>query len=160
MQSYYDRYASLLGTPYAEGNDDCYGLLRKYAQKNYGLTLENYARPGDFAHSGQDLIMDYFKDEGFEIVQISLSKLQVGDVLLMRINGAPLVNHISIYVGNNMILHHLFGGISREDNLSDRWKSRVMSVVRHPEITRQNEANLQTFNMMDVIPKDALPNQG
>lgn len=157
--SLYDKYATLLGIPYSEGNEDCYGLLRRYAKKNYDLELENYARPGDFAYSGQDLIMDYFKDEGFEVQQISLSQLQVGDVLLMRINGAPLVNHIAIYVGNNMIIHHLYAGLSREDNLSDRWKTRVMSVVRHPEITKKNEATLETFNMMDAIPKHVLPGQ-
>lgn len=155
--SLYDRYKSLLGLSYVEGDQDCYGLLRAYYKKNYDLELENYARPGDFARSGVDLIMDYFKDEGFELIETNLNSLQLGDGIMFTINGSPLCNHVGVYVGNFMILHHLFNGLSREDAFTTKWKARVTSVVRHPEVTKRNESELQQVNMADHINPHDFP---
>lgn len=154
--SLYDRYKDLVGIPYVEGDQDCYGLLRQYYKKSYDLELENYARPGDFAHSGINLISDYFKDEGFELIETNLNRLQLGDVLLCQINGAPLVNHVAIYVGNQMILHHLYSSLSKDEPYSTRWKSRTMSVVRHPVVTKKNSETLEVLNMADFIAPDVL----
>lgn len=160
MKSLYERYENLLGRPYVEGSVDCYGLLRDYYKQNYDLELTNYARPGDFAFSDLDLIMNYFQEEEFKIVEVSLHNLEIGDGLLMQINGAPLANHVAVYVGNQMILHHLYGGVSKEDPFNQRWKGRTLSVVRHPEVTRINQSQLEQINMMDIIPAHDLPNQG
>ena len=158
--SLYERYEQLLGLPYIEGKQDCYGLVRNYYRMNYGLELGNYARPGDFAHANLDLISDNFFNEGFKIVEVPLSNLDIGDGLLMQINGSPLVNHVAVYVGNNMILHHLYQGMSKEDDYSLRWKSRTVTVVRHPEISEANWKGLGTLDFMQVLKDDdALPPQ-
>lgn len=156
--SFYERYEQLLNRPYVEGKDDCYGLVRDYYRMNYGFELPNYARPGDFAHAGLDLITGNLLEEGFRIVEVPLSNLDVGDGLLMQINGSPLVNHVAVYVGNNMILHHLYQGVSKEEDYSLRWKSRTVTVVRHPDVSEENWKGLGTMDFMKVLKDDnALP---
>lgn len=150
----YDAYKHLVGLPYEEGNQDCYGLFRRYYKDNYGLELENYARPGDFAHAGLDLIMDYFKDEGFKLVEASLHRLELGDAVLCRINGAPLCNHVGVYVGNQMVLHHLYASLSKDEPYTDRWKSRTLSVVRHPEVTKKNLERIEPVDFMNFVSPD------
>ncbi len=131
-------YLGLEGLPYVEGRDDCYGLLRKYYWKNYQIRLENYARPFGFSFQGMDLINKNLEQEGFEYIDLSLNHLEIGDGLVMSIGRTPLANHVAVYVGNRMILHHLQGQKSIAENLSDRWKARVLNTVRHPKVTEQN----------------------
>src|SRR5688500_18700390 len=131
---FYEKYKHLLGIPYLEGKDDCYGLVRRYYDNVYGITLKNWARPTEAFHSGMDLLGGKLKDEGFEITEDSLDRLQVGDFLAITI-GCKIANHCAVYVGNNMILHHLVDSPSREDNYSKAWKQRTLYVVRHPFVT-------------------------
>lgn len=133
MKSYID----LEGLPYAEGRDDCYGLARRYYRK-YGLNLRNYARPTGFSYYGMDLISKNLEAEGFVYLDVALDRLEVGDGITMAINRSEFANHVAVYVGNRMILHHLHGAKSIAENFSDRWKSRVMNIVRHPKVTEQN----------------------
>lgn len=141
-------YSNLLNTPYKVGKDDCYSLARKYYGQIYDLVLTNYARPTSFWESGLDLISKRFSQEGFESVDVSLSRLEVGDGLIVAIAGSFIANHIAVYVGNNYILHHLWMQKSCEENLSDRWKSRILTVVRHPTVTEKNkQAPLPIFDL-------------
>jgi cell wall-associated NlpC family hydrolase len=131
-------YLELEGRPYVEGRNDCYGLARLYYWKNYQLRLENYARPSGFAYHKLDIINQHLEAEGFSYVDAPLDRLEVGDGIIMGLGKAPLANHIGVYVGNRMFLHHLFGQKSIAENFGDRWKSRVLNIVRHPKVTEQN----------------------
>lgn len=146
----YSKYKDLLGLPYLEGNQDCYGLLRRYYALNYGLSLRNYARPLDFADS-IDLITQNFSNEGFIILDVSLDRLQIGDGLLFRLNNKRFVNHVGAFVGNGYVLHHLYQRLSSIDALTQVWKNRVVSVVRHPEVTELNRSVNSTFNFHDLL---------
>lgn len=140
--------------PYVEGKHDCYGLLRNYYREEYGIVLTNYARPGDFAYSGLDLIYQYFKDEGFKTVDISLNLLERGDVLLIRIgNQCPTVNHIGVSTGAGYFLHHVVDSPSREEVLSPNWKRRVMTVVRHPDVAEKNLSDAgEPISLIEFLP--------
>lgn len=141
------------GIPYKEGRDDCYGLLRKYYRQEYDLRLRNYARPGDFAYSGLDLLQKYFQDEGFRITNVSTHRMDLGDVILMQVgNRCPSVNHVGIYVGAQKVLHHLVDDVSRITELDVRWRRRIMTILRHPEAEAINHERREATDPMILIP--------
>lgn len=145
-------YENLIGVPYVDGSQDCYGLLRKYYAQVYGLQLRNYARPIDFAFH-LDLIVDNFRREGFEICETSLDQLQLGDGLLFCLNRAKYVNHVAAFVGNGWMLHHLYNKESNKDALTPAWRQRVVSVVRHNDVVDQNKLLHSKVGLMDFLPE-------
>lgn len=146
-------YESLKGTEYVGGRDDCYGLLRKFYKLNYDLQLANYARPYGFAHNNLDLISENLENEGFLPVEISLSRLELGDGIVMAITRALLANHVGVYVGNNYMLHHLFKQKSSLENFGDSWKARTLTVVRHPAVTEKNKLMVRpVVDLTELLP--------
>lgn len=143
-------YLEFEGRPYVPGKEDCYGLLRRYYWKNYGLRLENYARPEGFSQFGMDLINKNLEAEGFQYVEASLNHLEIGDGIIMAIGRTEIANHVGVYVGNRMFLHHLHGQRSIAENFSERWKARVLNIVRHPGVTSQN--TMAPDSVMKIFP--------
>lgn len=141
------------GRDYVEGKHDCYGLLRDYYREVFDIHLENYARPADFAYAGLDLISRYFADEGFKLVEVSANQLQFGDVLLLRIgNRCPTVNHVGVCVGTDRMLHHVVDTKSVVDVIDQRWRRRMMSVVRHPEVAPMAAKAASTIEITQLLP--------
>ena len=56
---------------------------------------------------------------------------KTGDVVLMSIN-SPVLNHAAIYVGNDMILHHLHGRLSRREPAC-LWRKMFRRWIRHED---------------------------
>ncbi len=150
------------GIPYVDGRRDCYGLARMFYYKEHGLFLRNYARPIDFAFlvedpetkkrtSLLDLFGPNFANEGFVPHMGNWKSLAVGDALLIGVGETSVANHCAIYVGNNLLLHHLYGRMSSVDALTDYWKSATIQVVRHPQVykTRPVEASLDFMEVMN-----------
>ncbi|CAJ3203066.1 Phage tail assembly protein [Burkholderia pseudomallei] len=152
--SLYEKYIEgFEGIPYVEGRDDCYGLVRKWMDKTYGMKLTNYARPCAWENDGFNLLGDYFNREGFVLVNTQLNRLQIGDLLMMHVaSRTGISNHIGVYVGNQYVLHHLYGQASKADPLNDRWKNRVLDVIRHPEIAAKNQEQTQSVDFMTLLP--------
>lgn len=137
------------GRPFLHGDTDCYGLIRDYYRQEHGLTLRNYARPTDWWAFKLDLYMQNFEEEGFEAIQIPLSKLRVSDLLLMAIRSEQ-ANHAAVYIGEGKILHHLPNRLSKVDPLSGLFKSTVVAVLRHPAIPEPERG--APLNFMELLP--------
>lgn len=149
--SHLTKHENLLGQVYVDGDHDCYGLLRRYYAQAYGLRLRNYARPIDFADH-LDLITENFKREGFEITETSLDQLELGDGLLFCLNRHKYVNHVGAFVGNGWMMHHLYQRLSAVDALTPSWRQRVLSVVRHPDVTEQNKLLNTQVSLTSLLP--------
>jgi cell wall-associated NlpC family hydrolase len=152
--SLYEQYIEgFEGLPYVEGRSDCYGLVRRWIRLKYDIRLTNYARPPAWEDDGFNLLGDYFGREGFVIVMVALNRLEIGDLLLMRIaSRSGVANHIGIYVGNGYVLHHLYGQKSRVDALNEQWKGRVLDVLRHPDISAKNIETVEKIDLMTLLP--------
>lgn len=141
---YFDMYSDLIGLPYDDGDADCYGLCRRYYLKNYQIELPNYARSADFFGAGLDLIEPFLQDSDFKVVDVSPSRLQIGDGLLLHVPNRSTpdgkVNHVGVFVGNGSFLHHLWQKPSCEDYITPQWSRRIMAVVRHPDIAQMTAA--------------------
>lgn len=121
--------APLIGRPWAHGTDhDCYGLIRAWYRQERGIELPRYPHDWHWWETGDDLYLKHYADAGFEAVRDGT--LQVGDVILMQIQ-ARQINHGAIYLGDDRILHHLYGRLSGVDVWGGYWRERARLVVRY-----------------------------
>lgn len=58
------------------------------------------------------MYLDNFSKEGFK--EIDDSDLQYGDLFIMQLE-SPVPNHGGIYIGDNLVLHHVQGRLSSRD---------------------------------------------
>jgi cell wall-associated NlpC family hydrolase len=147
------QHNELLNLAYSDGNRDCYGLVRRYYLKEYGIQLRNYARPIGFDHQGLDLLADNFEKEGFEkLPSFSQKNLEKGDGILLKIAGGKAINHVGVYIGNGYFLHHLYGRPSEISPFDPRWFARTVFVVRHPDVQEANHKAVKEVNLLDMLP--------
>lgn len=143
---------NLCGHFYEQGIQDCYTLVRDFYKTRYQMELTNYARPDNWT---QDPSLDFFTNrfelEGFIDTNNCPHRVRFGDVLMMRIVGSEVVNHVAIYVGRQKILHHLQGRVSEIVDYDDKWRLRVVRVVRHPEIEKSTDA-ISFHNLHKGLP--------
>lgn len=118
----------LIARPFCLGFDDCYSLVRNHFRQRHRLYLSDYDRDESFLHEEQGVIMASFRREGF--VLGSLETLQPEDILMFRTDKA-LPQHFAVFKGQQMMLHHPQNALSREEQLSGRWLSRLDCVFRH-----------------------------
>jgi proteasome lid subunit RPN8/RPN11 len=121
--------APLIGRPFVHGVHDCYALVRDYFAK-IGITLNDYARSWGWweGATGPDLYRDNFMGEGFR--EVPPETLREHDLILMRIR-APRENHMAVYLGHDVILHHLIGQPSRRETYQEFYQRRTTAVLRH-----------------------------
>jgi proteasome lid subunit RPN8/RPN11 len=121
--------AKLIGRPFVHGVHDCYAIVRDwYAQ--HGIELTDYPRAFGWWNDplGPDLYRENFAREGF--VEVDREQLQPGDLLLMNIRAAR-DNHMAVYLGDGVIVHHLIGQLSRREAYQEFYQRRTTAVLRH-----------------------------
>jgi len=104
--------APLIGRPWVWGVSDCWTLVRDwYAEQ--GHSLPDWPRPRTPAEfEAAPLFADLWREAGF--VEIDPADIAEGDAVLMAI-GNHILNHVGVYVGEQMMLHHLRGRLSSRD---------------------------------------------
>lgn len=106
--------APLIGRPWCWGIADCWGLARDWYRQELGLHLRDWPRPADPAAFAQAPTFEAsWAATGFRELREDES-LQRGDFLLMAI-ASPQLNHCAVYIGDQLILHHLQGRLSSRD---------------------------------------------
>lgn len=117
-----------LKRPYIEGIFDCYGLLRDYYEREYGIHITNYPRVEDDGVLGYTKFLERYEQEGF--VRLIDKLPQKGDVFLMQLfENVP--NHIAIYIGDNKIMHHNRDRFSRVEVWGGYWQKCTTHHLRH-----------------------------
>lgn len=121
------RYAPLLrGRTFEYGKRDCYSMVED-AYMLCGIELMAYKRKGEAQEIADNAFIVNFPRSGF--YQVELTDMQPGDVILTSIRGNA--NHASIYLGDEQVLHHPYGGLSRREGFCDVWHKTMHSVWRH-----------------------------
>ena len=115
----------LMGRVFVHGVTDCYSFIRDWYAQNRGVKLLDFARADNWWERGENLYLDNFAKAGFMVVD----EMQVGDVLLMTV-GANVPNHGAVYVGDNIIEHHLYGRLSSREVYGQFYRERTTHVLR------------------------------
>lgn len=127
--------APLIGRPFVHGLHDCYGIVRDYFAA-LGIPLSDYPRAYGWWDDpdGPDMYRDNFDAEGF--IQIASgfddarARLREHDLILMNIR-ARRDNHMAVYLGGGVILHHLINQLSRRETYQEFYQRRTTAVLRH-----------------------------
>nr|UVN04729.1 MAG: protein of unknown function DUF1175 [Bacteriophage sp.] len=121
----------LIGRPWALGAYDCYGLVMDF-HKRHGVTLTDRRLPFEWwkPEYKEDLYRDYWREDGF--IE-NTGDPEVGDMIIFQLQ-AEKWNHAGIYVGNNNILHHAFGKLSRRDIYSGWYEQHKVLICRHKDL--------------------------
>lgn len=101
-----------VGREFSFGIVDCWTLVRDYYQREYGIALHDYDRRDGFWLRGENMYVDNLPNEGFR--PIPVDDVQPGDLILMQLV-SPLPNHAAIYLGDQIILHHIQNRLSSRD---------------------------------------------
>lgn len=122
--------APLEGREFHHGVLDCYTLAQDWYRREWGLELPDFEREDGWWERGKGLHLyrDGLLAAGFEIVDTLWP--QVGDGLLMRVV-SEVENHGAVFLGDGMMLHHLYGQLSRRERWDWNWQRRTTLVVRH-----------------------------
>lgn len=149
----FSSYKHLLGRAYSSGRHDCYGLARDYYHDVYGVEIINAARPdGWWNEPDIKLIDDFMAMDGWEQIGNNTRALKVGDGLIFSlINGKA--NHVGVYVGNGTFIHHVYKRYSNEEALLDKWKSRLLMIIRHPEVAKSGAGMTSTTSLETMLPE-------
>lgn len=121
----------LIGRPWSLGSFDCWGLIMAW-HKGQGITLNDFRKPYEWwkPEHGENLYQDNYIKEGF--IETN-QEPQPGDMIIMQLQ-APVWNHAGIYLGDNKILHHAFGKLSREDVYSGWYQEHTKMICRHKDL--------------------------
>ena len=112
---------------FVHGAWDCYGLLRDYHKIHKGVTIPIYPRDNKWWETSPSMLKDNCEAAGFKY--IDESEAVEGDVFFMMLR-SKVVNHCGIYLGGEKILHHLYGALSREDQIG-RWRKYITDFLRY-----------------------------
>lgn len=144
----YSVYSDMLTQKHVMGKSDCLSLVRDLLLKAYGISIPNYARP-EFFYLPQLDLFERVKQEEFWVKRptLDLKDMQAGDILNFKVRSEN-VNHLGVYLGNRMFLHHLIGSNPNEESLSPVWMRRLDLVAYH----RDMEIVTPKFSVIDLMP--------
>lgn len=143
-------YDHLVGRDYIPGEVHCYSLVRDFYAHNFDIHFRNYVIPHNYDARQFDLIEKTFEREGtFKVADWNIRKLNPGDIMAVCVRSAR-PNHLCLYVGDNTILHHPYGALSRTEMLRDFWRQNTAYILRHPDVNVEVPAK-PTTSIQDII---------
>jgi len=122
-------HAPLIGRVWVHGVLDCYELVRDWYQAERGVILPHFERSEEWWKKGQNLYVENFQAAGFKVMPEGTQPV-IGDGLIMQL-GSEVPNHAAIYLGEDLMLHHVQNRLSCREVFGGYWKKNTVAIVRH-----------------------------
>lgn len=117
----------LIGRQFDYGISDCYSLAEDYYERELNIKLKHLDRPpNEWWKNGEDFFTKNFKRLRFK----EIDAVEKHCVILMQMR-SKFPNHMAIYLGDNMILHHCEGQLSRRDVYGGMWKKHTVKILKY-----------------------------
>ncbi|CAI1073880.1 NlpC/P60 family [Serratia fonticola] len=124
----------LLGRPFVHGIWDCYAIVRDWYRLERDINLPNFERSDGWWARGENLYMQHYAEAGFIP---ATSDLLEGDVIIMQVR-ADEPNHAGVYLGGGVMLHHMYGQLSKHVPYDGYWQARTIITLRYSDfVVRQ-----------------------
>lgn len=119
-----------IGRPYVFGVMDCYTLVRDYYKREFGISLGEGPRIEFWWRDpkNKDLLKNGAKSQN--LIPLINEEPKIGDLFLITTEGEE-PNHVAIYIGDDMILHHCHDRLSKRDVYAGYYKKHTVSHLRH-----------------------------
>jgi proteasome lid subunit RPN8/RPN11 len=116
------------------GKNDCLSLVENYYNKELNIKIPYFSREDGWFNKNGAVIFDNINNAGF--FEIEPKNMKKNDLLFFG-EDKKYINHIGIYLGNNLMLHHPRNTKSVIENLNEHYLNRLKNIVRH--INYKNE---------------------
>lgn len=125
--------APLVGRQFFFGILDCYTLIHDWYQRERGIELPYFERRDNFWDEKQGPVVDlYAQYEQAGFYDTNGAPLEVGDIPLMQVARSPFANHAGVYIGNGLLLHHMYGRLSSRDPYEhSQYQEKTRRIVRY-----------------------------
>lgn len=120
----------LIGRQHVWGVVDCWALVRDWYAQEWGIDLIDLPRQRGFWTTGTDLLGQNIAAAGFYPLKDG-QVFEIGDVILMRTGPSDVPNHVCLYIGDDLILHHAEGRLSSREVYGGWFRKHTVKVVRH-----------------------------
>ncbi|MDE9430591.1 C40 family peptidase [Xenorhabdus bovienii] len=120
----------LLGRPFVHGIWDCYAIVRDWYRLERNIDIPDFERSDGWWERGENLYMKNYADAGFTECS---GELQIGDVIIMQVQ-ANEPNHAGVYIGDGLMIHHMYGQLSNRIPYSGYWQERAVKILRYREL--------------------------
>ncbi len=126
-----------IGVPFKEhGREinglDCWGLVRIVLLEQFSIVLPCYSNCYKSTKSVPEL-SKLIEVESKKWQEIELGNEKLGDVIVLRMRGAPM--HVGLIIGDNSMLHvENYINSSIEKYKSSRWVNRIIGFYRYKEV--------------------------
>lgn len=121
-----DYESDIFDKPFIYGVYDCYRVVKAWYYQNKGIKLID--KPRDFDSKTISSLIDVYNDFGFYEIDKSVQLVE-GDVITMKI-GSTFDNHVSLYIGDGNILHHLTNRMPVVEQYS-KWNGKISKHLRY-----------------------------
>ncbi len=122
----------LKGRQFFTGVYDCYSLAIDF-YKNYNCIIPNVARDVVWWNKGKNAFLDNIDITPFDI--IDLDDIEPGDGVLMKVEKNS-INHCAVYIGNGLMLHHLYNKLSITEPIGP-WRQNIVITVRNKDFHKK-----------------------
>lgn len=124
--------APYVGRPYVFGSFDCWTLCKDFYKREFGIQLKDYPRIENFWTKDES---NYFitKTDECDLIDVTGQPIQYGDIVFIQTDSSGNPSHSAIYVGDEQILHHCIGRLSKHDMYvhGSYWLKHTVKQVRH-----------------------------
>ena len=120
---------SLIGRTWVWGKQDCWSLITDYFLKKKQINLKYWERPKSIKSFCQN---PYFEKvlTGSGFVEVNKDKLQKDDILLVE-GAYKKLNHVALYYGEQLILHHSVKKLSCRELYDLKYIQATKKVYRY-----------------------------